>query len=139
MSARKRFQSERRTEHVCGLLAVGNQISEILRRGVKTLPPGQRTEELDALVTTISQEVMQAALTGIPVSAQLPTVDRFMAREKLARQADEVKLKKQKLKLEERKQETLEKRIEQAGKEEGKAGAITKEAWEELERDLKLL
>lgn len=135
----KRFQSDCRTEHVLGLLAVGNQMSEIFRKGVKTLPPGQRTEDLDALMMTISQEIMKAALAGIPVSQQLPAVDRLMAREKLAQQADEVKLKKQRLKLEERKQETLEKKIEQAGKEEGNAGAITKEAWEELERDLKLL
>jgi hypothetical protein len=77
-------------------------------------------------------------LAGVPVCDQLPPVDRLLSREKLAQTADEVKLKEQKLKLEARKQETLEKKIEKAGKDESKYGTVTKEAWEQLERDLKL-
>lgn len=135
----ERLQTDRDSDDVFGWLAKGNRISEIFRTGVNTLPPEQRTEELDALVTKMSQQVMQAVLEGIPVSRQLPPMDRLMARQKLAQTADEVKLKAKKLELEERKQKTLEKKIEEAGKEEDKAGAITKEAWEELERDLRLI
>ena len=134
----ERFQTDRRTEEVFGLLSKGNQISELFQRGIKTLPPEQRTKELDALMTKMSQQVMMAVLDGIPVSAQLPPVDRLLTREKLAQTADVVKLKEQKLKLEERKQETLEKKIKKAGKDESKYGTVTKEAWEQLERDLKL-
>jgi hypothetical protein len=135
----ERFQMDRRTERVFGLVAEWRHTMALFRKAVKTVAPEARTESLDAVITVIGENLLKAKLDGIPAPDQLPSVDRVIAREKLAQSADMVKLKERKLKLEERKQKALEKRIKQAGKEEGKAGGMTKEAWEELERDLRLI
>jgi hypothetical protein len=134
-----RFQLDRRSEHVFGLVTEGKQILALIRKAVKILAPDVRTEDLDAMMLLLGQEIFQAKLNGIPLSDQLPSVDRMMAREKLAQNADQVKLKEKKLKLAERKQKALEKRMEQAGKDSAPAKAVTKEDWEEMERKLKLL
>jgi hypothetical protein len=142
MSGRKkfdRFQEEWKTDRVLRQVAEGKRISELLRKAVTILAPGVRTEDLDAVMAHIFQEIMKGKLDGIPVSEQLPSVDRLLAREKLAQKADEVKLKEQKLELEERRQKALEKRMEEAGKESVPAKAVTEEDWEEMERKLRLL
>jgi hypothetical protein len=131
----KRFQTER----TLGLLVKESENAEKFLRTAKRLLPKERLETLDSLMTTMSQEIMAAKLKEIPVSKQLPPLDRLLTREKVAVRERERELKEKKLELENKKFKWAKKKGEEGGKEEGKAGAMTKEAWEELERDLKLI
>jgi hypothetical protein len=131
----KRIQTERTLGVLCKEGEIGDQFMKVARRYLAK----ERTEALDALVTSVSQELMAAKLAQIPVSQQLRPLDRLLTREKVAVRERERELKEKKLELESKKFKLAKKKVEEAGKEEGQAGAITKEAWEQLEKDLKLL
>ena len=131
----QRIQTERTLGVLCKEGEIGDQFMKVARRYL----PEERTQALDALVTSVSQEMMAAKLAKIPVSQQLPPLDRLLTREKVAVREGERKLKERKLELESKKFKLAKKKVEEAGKEEGKGGAITKEDWEQLEKDLKLL
>jgi hypothetical protein len=75
----------------------------------------------------------------IPISRQLPSVDRLISGAKLVERGREGKLKEKKLKLEERRTRVLEKRSEETGKKGEEGEAMPKEGWEQLEKDLRLL
>ena len=131
----QRIQTERTLGVLCQEGEIGDQFMKVARRYL----PEERTEALDALVTSVSQEMMAAKLAKIPVSQQLRPLDRLLTREKVAVRERERELKEKKLELENKKFKLAKKKIEEAGKGEGQAGAITKEGWEQLEKDLRLL
>jgi hypothetical protein len=131
----KRIQTDR----TLGMLVEETEYADKFMQVARRFLPKEQTEALDTMMTTISQEIMSAKMRAIPISQQLPPVDRLLTREKVAVRDRERELKEKRLKLEERKQRALEKKIEQTGKESTPGQAVTKEDWEEMERKLKLL
>jgi hypothetical protein len=101
--------------------------------------PKEIIAAVERIVGAMSQEVMAGKLRGIPVSEQLPPVDRLLTWEKMEQRSREGKLKEKKLKLEERRTRVLEKKSEETGKKGEEGEPITKEGWEQVEKDLRLL
>jgi hypothetical protein len=125
-----------RAEHGLELLARQSAMGEACLKSIKALPEEEQLKLLDKILTMMINEVMAGNLAGVPVSAQLPPVDRLLARQKLGVRRGDLKVKRSRLKLEERKVKALEKKCE--GNKEPEQ-QITKEGWEQVERNLKLL
>jgi hypothetical protein len=130
-----RFTTERGLEK----LAVESEMMAAFRRAVKALPDGEQLKLLDQCLTSMGQEVVAGKLRGLPISQQLQPVDRLLARQKLSQREGDLEVKKIRVKLEERKVKVLEKKYDAEEKSRTPAGPVTKEAWEQMERDLKLL
>jgi hypothetical protein len=130
-----RFTAERGLED----MAADHDMAEAFRRMVKALPASARARFLDQIMTVLGEEVATAKLHGVPVSQQLKPVDRLVAHEKLKLREGNLELKKKRIKLEGRKVKVLEKRCAAAEKSQADGGSITKEGWEQIERDLKLI
>jgi len=130
-----RFMAER------GLnaLTVEAERADAYGRAVRALPVEGQLKVLDMMLRTIGQEIMSAKMAGLPICKQLKPVDRFIARQKLALCEGDLLVKKKRLKLEERKVKLLEKKYQSEAKSQASGGPITKEGWEQIERDLKLL
>jgi hypothetical protein len=134
-SIHARFMTERGLED----LTMASGTMDAFRRAVKALPASARLRFLDQMLTVMGQEVVRAKIAGVPISEQLKPVDRMFAREKLALREGDLALKRKRLRLEGRKVKVLEKRGAAAEKSQANGGPITKEGWEQLERDLKLI
>ena len=130
-----RFMAER------GLnaLTVEAERADAYGLAVRALPVEGQLNVLDTMLRTIGQEIMSAKMAGLPISKQLQPVDRFIARQKLALREGDLGVKKKRLKLEERKVKMLEKKYRAEVKSQASGGPITKEGWEQIERDLKLI
>jgi hypothetical protein len=120
-------------------LTVESERADAYCRAVKALPVEGQLRVLDMMLTTIGHEVISGKMAGLPISKQLQPVDRFVARQKLALREGDLVVKKKRLKLEERKVRVQEKKYQAEVKSQAPEKTITKEGWEQIERDLKLL
>ena len=131
----KRFKAER---NLLKLTAVAEKAA-IFRRIVKGLPPSEQLKMLDELITHEAQKAMAGALDGLPESERKGPVERLIARQKLSQREGDLGLKKKRLRLEAKKVKLLENKCAQDQKDKQPEGTITKEGWEQLERELKLI
>lgn len=130
----RRIQSERSL----GILVQEKAAAKFMRMAEKYLPKNL-LKATQGVMMRLAQEVMKAKLEGLPVSQQLGPVDRLVKGSKLVLREKDQALQKRKLQEDRKKQKALEKKNAEAAKEPEPGGAVTKEALEELERDLKLL
>ncbi len=106
--------------------------------GCKALPEEKQLKLLDQVLTKMAHEIMAAKLNGVPVSTQLPPVDRLMARQKLAVRRGDLTVKRSRLNLEARKVKALEKRGEATKESKKPEQPITKEGLAQIEKELRL-
>jgi hypothetical protein len=119
-------------------LALESALGDACLKAVKALPEEKQLKLLDQVLTKMAHEVMAAKLQGVPVSTQLPPVDRLMARQKLAVRRGDLKVKRSRLRLEQRKVKVLEKSCEAKEKSQTPKKQITQEGMEVIERELGL-
>jgi hypothetical protein len=127
------------TERALGVLVGEDEAAAKFMQMARKYLPKEIIAAVERIVGAMSQEVMAGKLRGIPVSEQLPPVDRLLTWEKMEQRSREGKLKEKKLKLEERRTRVLEKKSEETGKKGEEGEPITKEGWEQVEKDLRLL
>ncbi len=127
------------TEQSLDVILAEKVRKERFMKAVAPLLSKELRQEVDRVLSELAQEVMSAKMQKIPIARQLPSVDRLISGEKLAQRGREGKLKEKRFKLEERRTRVLEKKSQETGKQGEEGGAITKEGWEQVEKDLRLL
>jgi hypothetical protein len=85
-----------RTESTLNDLGRVSKFLDKLRSRATALPVGQQTDVLDSLVTMVGQEMIEAKMAGVPVSANLDPLDRLLTRQSIKSKEREQSLKEQK-------------------------------------------
>jgi len=95
-------------------------------------------EIVDNLFTIMAKEIIKANAAGRPVSKSLDAIEAFIERQRLGVSEERVAQQRERLKIMKRKLVLFE-RAQKAEKNQKTGGPITKEGWEQIERDLKLI
>jgi len=127
------------TERALGVLVGEDEAAAKFMQMARKYLPKEILATVERIIGAMSQEIMAGKLRGIPVSEQLPPVDRLLTWEKIEQRNREGKLKEKRLKLEERRTRVLEKKSEEPGKKGEEGEPMPKEGWDQLEKDLRLL